>query len=74
MRVVPPANRFGVLDGDDLADDLLLAKELAEEDVVRRVAQDVADAVDLGRVAVECGFDAETVGEGEREWLLAQNV
>lgn len=45
---MPPAYRLGVLQGDDVADDAVEEEELAEEDVMRAVPEDVADGEDLG--------------------------
>ena len=48
VRKVPPPDGLDVLEGDDVADDVVVEEELAEEEVVRAVAEDVADGEDLG--------------------------
>lgn len=45
---MPPADGLAVLDGDNVSDDVVGQQKFAEEDVVRAVAQDVADGEDLG--------------------------
>lgn len=43
---MPPAHRFAVFQGDDIADDLVEEEEFAQEDVMRAVAEDMADGED----------------------------
>lgn len=62
MRKVPEADGFGVLEGDDVADDAVEKEEFAEENVVRAVAEDMADGEDVGReVGGEGVIDGQTV-------------
>ena len=42
MREVPPADRFSVFNRQDVAYDLLLAHQVAQEHVVRRIPEDMA--------------------------------
>ena len=43
---MPPAHRLAVFQGDYVADDLVEEEEFAQEDVMRAVAEDVADGED----------------------------
>ena len=46
MREMPPAHGLAVFKRDDVADDPVEEEEFAQEDVMRAVAEDVADGED----------------------------
>ena len=75
VREVPEADRFGVFEGDDVADHAVEKEEFAEEDVVRAVAEDMADGEDAGgEVRGEGAVDGEAVVQRQGEGLLAEDV
>jgi hypothetical protein len=55
---VPPADGFGVFEGDDVADDAVGEEEFAQECIVRAIAEDMADGEDCcwWARALVCGF------------------
>jgi hypothetical protein len=46
MAEVPPAYWFGVFDGKNLADGVLLADKVSQKHVVGTIAEDMADGED----------------------------
>ena len=75
MREVPPADGLAVVERNDIANDLLRQHEVAKQDVVRAVPQNMADGEYFLRgLPLERVVGGEAVIQGQSQWFFAEDV